>query len=115
MKPKGSGKEYLPEFVVQGAYVRCCAIDPVSGIEAVAVGAALASKKELSRALLRAGLDHLRGGGRQTAGLWVLDANEAACRFYEAIGWRASEVRSDSRNLTLRAYYCDVRAPLPEG
>jgi len=37
MKSKGSGKEYLLEFVVQGAYVRCCAIDPITGTEAVAV------------------------------------------------------------------------------
>lgn len=53
MRDKASGREYLLEFVVQGAYVRCCAIDPVTGIEAVAVGAASASKEELSRLAVR--------------------------------------------------------------
>ena len=48
-----SGKEYLLEFVVQGSYVRCCAIDPITGMEAVAVGAASASKDELSRLAIR--------------------------------------------------------------
>lgn len=51
-RPSG-GKEYLLEFVVQGSYVRCCAIDPVTGVEAVAVGAASASKDELSRLAIR--------------------------------------------------------------
>jgi hypothetical protein len=51
-RPAGS-KEYLLEFVVQGSYVRCCAIDPVTGVEAVAVGAASASKEELSRLAIR--------------------------------------------------------------
>lgn len=72
-------------------------------------------RRGVGRALLRAGLDHLRQAGRKTVGLWVLDANQGACRFYEAMGWRAAEMRSDSRNLTLRAYYCDLRAPTPEG
>lgn len=48
-----SGKEYLVEFMVQGAYVRVCAIDPDTGTEAVAVGAASASKDELSRLAVR--------------------------------------------------------------
>ena len=53
-RQRASGeKEYLLEFVVQGSYVRCCAIDPVTGVEAVAVGAASASKDELSRLAIR--------------------------------------------------------------
>ena len=48
-----TGKEYLIEFIVQGAYVRVCAIDPETGVEAVSVGAASASKDELSRLAVR--------------------------------------------------------------
>ena len=49
----GAGKEYLIEFIVQGAYVRVCAIDPETGVEAVSVGAASATKDELSRLAVR--------------------------------------------------------------
>ncbi len=38
---------------MRGAYVRVCAVDPITGIEAVAVGAASASKDELSRLAVR--------------------------------------------------------------
>jgi len=48
-----SGKEYLVEFIVQGAYVRVAAIDPDTGTEAIAVGAASASKEELRRLAVR--------------------------------------------------------------
>ena len=48
-----SGKEYLIEFIVQGAYVRVCAIDPETGVEVVSVEAASASKDELSRLAVR--------------------------------------------------------------
>ena len=74
MKSKGSGKEYLLEFVVQGAYVRCCAIDPLTGTEAVAVGAASASKEELSRLAVRK-LEYVLakklGGGPPSGGTLV--------------------------------------------
>lgn len=70
-------------------------------------------RRGIGRRLLRAGLDHLRDEGRQMVGLWVLDANAAACRFYEALGWRAGELRTDSRNLKLRAYYWSLKEPLP--
>ena len=70
-------------------------------------------RRGIGRKLLRAGLDHLRNQAGQTVGLWVLDANEAACRFYEALGWRAGEVRTDSRNLKLRAYYRSLTEPFP--
>lgn len=33
-------REVLLEFHQNGAYLRCCAIDPISGEEAVAMGAA---------------------------------------------------------------------------
>ena len=46
---KHESHEYLLEFQRQGAYVRVAALDPVTGIEAVMVGAASASKDELSR------------------------------------------------------------------
>lgn len=48
-KAAPGGREYLLEFHRQGSYVRVAAIDPVSGTEAVLVGAASASKEELSR------------------------------------------------------------------
>lgn len=48
-KAAPGGREYLLEFQRQGSYVRVAAIDPVSGTEAVLVGAASASKDELSR------------------------------------------------------------------
>ena len=47
--PKKDSREYLLEFQRQGSYVRVAALDPVTGIEAVMVGAASASKDELSR------------------------------------------------------------------
>ena len=47
-KPTGT-KEYLLEFQRQGSYVRVAALDPVTGIEAVMVGAASASKDALGR------------------------------------------------------------------
>lgn len=66
MRDKKTGKEYLLEFIQQGAYVRCCAIDPVTGTEAVSVGAASASRDELSRLAIRK-LEYVmakkRGGG----------------------------------------------------
>jgi hypothetical protein len=48
-----TGREVLIEFVVQGAYVRVAAIDAETGTEAVAVGAASASKEELTRLAVR--------------------------------------------------------------
>ena len=41
------------------------------------------------RALLEAACASLRSGGFGSATLWVLDSNERARRFYEAMGWRA--------------------------
>lgn len=41
------------------------------------------------RSLLVAACASLRSGGFGSATLWVLDSNERARRFYEAMGWRA--------------------------
>jgi ribosomal protein S18 acetylase RimI-like enzyme len=41
------------------------------------------------RALLIAGMDHLRAAGFAEAVLWVHPDNERARRFYEAAGWHA--------------------------
>ena len=43
----GSGGEVLLEFVSQGSVVRVTAIDPKSGVEAVIVGPASASRSVL--------------------------------------------------------------------
>jgi len=40
------------------------------------------------RALLEAACASLRSGGFGSATLWVLDSNERARRFYEAMGWK---------------------------
>ena len=45
----GTGREYLIEFVTQGAYVRVAALDPVTNTEAVLVGDASATRQELTR------------------------------------------------------------------
>jgi len=42
----------------------------------------------VGRALLAAGVDHLRASGFADAILWVLPGNERARRFYEQAGWR---------------------------
>lgn len=41
------------------------------------------------RSLLEAACASVRSGGFGSATLWVLDSNERARRFYEAMGWRA--------------------------
>jgi ribosomal protein S18 acetylase RimI-like enzyme len=42
----------------------------------------------IGRALLDAGVDHLRDSGFTEAILWVVPGNVRARRFYEAAGWR---------------------------
>lgn len=61
-------------------------------------------RRGVGSALLEAGLQHVRQMGKRSVGLWVLDANAAACRFYEARGALRGEERMDPRNLKLRAY-----------
>lgn len=48
-----SNANYILEFIAQGRYVKVTAVDPVSGLEAVIVGDATASQKELSTTAVR--------------------------------------------------------------
>ena len=50
--PGGQGEVYV-EFVVQGSVVKVTAIDPKSGVEAIVVGPANASRAALSDAAVR--------------------------------------------------------------
>jgi ribosomal protein S18 acetylase RimI-like enzyme len=49
----------------------------------------------VGRALLEASQEHWRETGLATATLWVLEANERARRFYEALGWRTDGGRQE--------------------
>lgn len=46
-------------------------------------------RRGLGRELMAAALDALSGFGFGEATLWVLEGNDRARRFYEAVGWRA--------------------------
>ncbi len=49
------------------------------------------------RALMQAAAADMRQAGFASAGLWVLDGNAPARRFYEALGGRACATRQDAR------------------
>src|SRR5690606_18478281 len=49
----------------------------------------------LGRALMAHALDDLRERGNRGVGLWVLDGNARARRFYEIGGWSADGARAD--------------------
>jgi ribosomal protein S18 acetylase RimI-like enzyme len=49
----------------------------------------------VGRALLETALEHWRRRGIETALLWVFEANAAARRFYEALGWQADGARQE--------------------
>jgi ribosomal protein S18 acetylase RimI-like enzyme len=49
----------------------------------------------VGRELLQTALAYWRDCGFETATLWVLEANAAARRFYEALGWQADGARQE--------------------
>jgi GNAT superfamily N-acetyltransferase len=49
------------------------------------------------RSLLAAAVDHWRAHGATTLVLWVLEANERARAFYEAMGWQPDGGRQELR------------------
>jgi GNAT superfamily N-acetyltransferase len=51
----------------------------------------------LGRALMQAAAADMRQAGFGSAGLWVLDGNAPARRFYETLGGRACATRQDAR------------------
>ncbi|MEQ8841824.1 MAG: GNAT family N-acetyltransferase [Acidimicrobiales bacterium] len=54
-------------------------------------------RRGLGSTLLDAGVDGLRADGPKPVVLWVMDGNDAACRFYEARGWRFDGARKDEQ------------------
>ena len=60
---------------------------PAAEVYAIYVQPA-AWRRGLGRSLLEAATAHCRAGGTRTLVLWVLEANERARAFYEAMGWQ---------------------------
>lgn len=69
------------------------------------------NRRGVGTALLEAAFHHLRESGKRSVGLWVLDANAAACAFYEAQGATRGADRINPRNLKLRSYYWSLAQP----
>jgi ribosomal protein S18 acetylase RimI-like enzyme len=72
-------------------------------------------RQGLGRLLLATAVDDLRERGYHRATLWVLETNERARRFYEAIGWAPDGTTKidEERGFTLHEvrYAIDLTAP----